>query len=80
MSILARNSFVTPEEFEALSDTRGIELIDGSLKEKSMGTESGSTNARIMIAGFRVRITDLFPNPAESISDETSSATQAPTN
>ena len=50
MSILAPRALFTPEEFEKLSDSHGLELIDGNLVEKKMGTESGSINGRI--AGF----------------------------
>lgn len=38
---------LTPEEFEELSDTRGLELLDGRVVEKHMGTEAGSINALI---------------------------------
>jgi Uma2 family endonuclease len=50
MSILKEDRFLTPEEFELLPDSRGLELVDGKLQEKKMGTESGSINGRI--AGF----------------------------
>lgn len=48
MSVLALTRRYTPEQFELLPrGARGYELIDGVLREKGMGTESGSINARI---------------------------------
>lgn len=47
MNVLARPPRLTPEQFERLSDHRGLELIDGVVREKEMGTESGSIQARI---------------------------------
>ena len=47
MSILSRNALLTPEEFEFLPDSRDLELIDGTVQEKKMGTESGSISTRI---------------------------------
>jgi Uma2 family endonuclease len=32
---------MTPEQFEELSDSQGLELIDGVVKEKNMGSENG---------------------------------------
>jgi Uma2 family endonuclease len=45
VNILARPPRLTPEQFERLPDQRGLELIDGIVKEKGMGTESGSVNS-----------------------------------
>lgn len=47
MILTPRTTPMTPEEFEFLPDSRDLELIDGKLREKNMGTESGSINARI---------------------------------
>ncbi len=47
MNILARPPRLTPEQFERLPDHQGLELIDGVVKEKAMGCESGAVNARI---------------------------------
>lgn len=38
----------TPEEFEEMSGTDGYELVDGYLREKKMGFESGSVIGRIV--------------------------------
>ena len=38
---------MTPEEFERRSDTKGLELVDGVLREKNGGAEVGCTSARI---------------------------------
>jgi Uma2 family endonuclease len=48
MSTISPDALLTPEEFELLPDSYGVELIDGKLQEKKMGTESGSIIARIM--------------------------------
>ena len=47
MPELARPPRLTPEQFERLPNSRGLELIDGVVTEKTMGTEAGSINARI---------------------------------
>lgn len=47
MNILARPPRLTPEQFAELSDHQGLELIDGIVREKKMGTECGSINTRI---------------------------------
>lgn len=47
MTATALAARYTPEEFEELSGTDGYELIDGYLREKNMGQESASINARI---------------------------------
>ncbi|MCI0700012.1 MAG: Uma2 family endonuclease, partial [Planctomycetia bacterium] len=39
---------MTPEQFEELPDSQGLELIDGIVKEKNMGTENGAIQARIV--------------------------------
>jgi Uma2 family endonuclease len=38
---------MSPEQFEELADSRGVELIDGVVTEKPVGTESGSVMVRI---------------------------------
>jgi len=38
---------MTPEEFEELPDSQGLELIDGIVREKNMGTENGAIQTRI---------------------------------
>ena len=38
---------MTPEQFEELRDSRGLELIDGIVQEKNMGTENGAIQSRI---------------------------------
>src|SRR5262245_21755606 len=38
---------MTPEQFEELPDSQGLELIDGIVKEKNMGTENGSIQTLI---------------------------------
>ena len=38
---------MTPEQFEELSDTQGLELIDGIVMEKNMGAENGGIQSRI---------------------------------
>src|SRR5579883_2040890 len=38
---------MTPEQFEKLPDSQGLELIDGVVKEKNMGTENGSIQTLI---------------------------------
>jgi len=47
MIVLAQPLRLSPEQFEELPDSQGLELIDGIVREKNMGTESGSINARI---------------------------------
>lgn len=47
MSTLSRHSLMTPEEFEFLPNSRALELIDGEVREKKMGTETGSVISRI---------------------------------
>ena len=47
MNMLARPPRLSPEQFERLSNGRGLELIDGVVTEKTMGTEAGSVNALI---------------------------------
>jgi Uma2 family endonuclease len=38
---------MTPEQFEELSDAQGLELIDGIVKEKNMGSENGAIQTLI---------------------------------
>jgi Uma2 family endonuclease len=38
---------MTPEQFEELSDSQGLELIDGIVREKSMGTENAAIHTLI---------------------------------
>ena len=38
---------MSPEQFEELADSRGVELIDGIVTEKPVGTESGSIMVRV---------------------------------
>jgi Uma2 family endonuclease len=38
---------MTPEQFEELPDSQGLELIDGIVQEKKMGTENGAIQWRI---------------------------------
>lgn len=38
---------MTPEQFEELPDARGLELIDGIVTEKNVGTENGAIHMRI---------------------------------
>lgn len=38
---------MTPEQFEELSDAKGLELIDGIVKEKNMGSENGAIQTLI---------------------------------
>ena len=47
MHVLAHPLRLTPEQFEELPDNQGMELIDGIVMEKAMGTECGSINTRI---------------------------------
>ncbi|HEX4612412.1 MAG TPA: Uma2 family endonuclease [Urbifossiella sp.] len=47
MNMLAEPLRMTAEEFERLTDAHGLELIDGRVREKNMGSESGSINALI---------------------------------
>lgn len=47
MNVLARFPRLTPEQFEELPDHQGLELIDGLVQGKNMGTESGSINSLI---------------------------------
>ncbi len=47
MHLLAYPLRLTPDQFAARPDTQGMELIDGVVKEKGLGSESGSVNALI---------------------------------
>ena len=47
MNVKAFPPRMTPEQFEELSDDRGLELIDGIVQEKQMGTEAGAVGSRI---------------------------------
>ncbi|MFO0800105.1 MAG: Uma2 family endonuclease [Gemmataceae bacterium] len=47
MNALAHPPRLTAEEFEKLADHKGIELIDGVVKGKNMGSETASINALI---------------------------------
>ena len=47
MNVLAAPLRMTAEEFEKLSDTTGLELLDGRLKGKNIGTESGAISSRM---------------------------------
>jgi Uma2 family endonuclease len=38
---------MTPEQFEELPDSQGLELLDGIVQEKKMGTENGAIQWRI---------------------------------
>jgi Uma2 family endonuclease len=38
---------MTPEQFEQLRDSRGLELVDGIVKEKNMGTENATIQSLI---------------------------------
>jgi Uma2 family endonuclease len=38
---------MTPEQFEELSDAQGLELIDGVVREKHMGSENGAIQTLI---------------------------------
>jgi len=48
MNVLARPLRLTAEEFEALADGKGLELIDGRVRAKYMGSESATINALIV--------------------------------
>lgn len=47
MNMLAEPLRLTAEEFEKLPDAQGLELIDGRVRRKAMGTESGSISALV---------------------------------
>ncbi|HYH66349.1 MAG TPA: Uma2 family endonuclease, partial [Urbifossiella sp.] len=47
MNMLAQPLRLTAEEFEKIADHKGIELIDGVVKEKGMGTEAGAIGGRV---------------------------------
>ena len=47
MHVLAHPLRLTPEQFEELPDNQGMELIDGIVMEKTMGSESGSVNSLV---------------------------------
>ena len=59
---------MSPEQFEELSDSRGLELIDGIIREKKMGTESGSVGSRIngflFLTVFPQRLGEIITNDA----------------
>ena len=38
---------MTPEQFESLRDSRGLELIDGIVTEKNMGAENAAIQSRV---------------------------------
>lgn len=46
--IVALKPPIEPDEFEEMSDTDGMELIDGDPQEKAMGFECGVVHARLM--------------------------------
>lgn len=48
MSMLAAPVRLTAEEFEKLPDTKGLELIDGRLREKNVGAESSWINSTVL--------------------------------
>lgn len=48
MSTIAANSFISPEELEAMPDAVAYELVDGQLVERNSGAESSSIAARII--------------------------------
>jgi Uma2 family endonuclease len=54
MSPIVADRDYTVEEFEALPDTRGYELLDGQVTEKPMGSESGRVTANLirLLGGF----------------------------
>src|SRR5262245_19711889 len=47
MIVKASPPQMTPEQFEELRDAQGLELVDGIVKEKNMGTENGAIHMRI---------------------------------
>jgi Uma2 family endonuclease len=49
MIVKATPPRMSPEQFEEWSGNNGLELIDGIVKEKNMGAESSSVNARVGI-------------------------------
>ena len=46
--IVPLTTHLTPEDFEFMSGTRGVELIDGELKEKNVGYECGIVTALML--------------------------------
>ena len=46
--IVSLRTNLTPEQFEMMSGTRGVELVDGDLKEMNMGYECGIVGAIIV--------------------------------
>ena len=47
MIVKAYPPCMTPEQFEELPDSQGLELIDGIVQEKKMGTENGAIQSRL---------------------------------
>lgn len=66
MTAVALATRYTPEEFEELPETDGFELIDGYLREKKMGFESSTVQARIIHYLFAVALPSRLGEVGES--------------
>ena len=66
--IVSLRTNLTPEQFEMMSGTRGVELVDGDLKELNMGAESSYVSGELMfLIGKVIRAGNLghiFPPDA----------------
>ena len=66
--IVSLRTNLTPEQFEMMSGTRGVELVDGDLKEMNMGAESSYVSGELMfLIGKVIRAGNLghiFPPDA----------------
>ena len=53
---------ITAEEFSALPDTKGFELLDGIVVQKNMGAVAADTlDVEDVLPGFTCRVADFFP-------------------
>ncbi len=66
--IVSLRTNLTPEQFEMMSGTRGVELVDGDLKELNIGAESSCVSGELMfLTGKVIRAGNLghiFPPDA----------------
>lgn len=66
--IVSLRTNLTPEQFEMMSGTRGVELVDGDLKELNVGAESSYVSGELMfLIGKVIRAGNLghiFPPDA----------------
>lgn len=66
--IVSLRTNLTPEQFEMMSGTRGVELVDGDLKEMNKGAESSYLSGELMfLIGKVIRAGNLghiFPPDA----------------